>query len=171
MDAIHENHAREQYFWNRETVCALADLLEAYEKPCCVCTPSVGAELIRRGRSVTILDIDERFAAMPGFQKWDLTKPTVLAADFDVFLVDPPFFNVSLSKVFQSLRLLARFDPSRTVLIAWLKRRESALLSRFQFFGVEATGIKLGYETVESCPKNDIELYANSSDIRLEAQK
>lgn len=161
MVSITENHSREQYFWDSETVGALADVLEAFKHPCCLCTPTVGLELLRRERLVTILDIDERFAHLPGFQLWDLMKPTVVRKDFDVLLVDPPFFNVSLSKLFKALRLLCRFDPSRKIMVAWLKRRESALLSRFASFSLRATGIKLGYESVERCAKNEIELYTN----------
>ncbi|MDF1666995.1 MAG: hypothetical protein P1V97_34950 [Planctomycetota bacterium] len=161
MASITENHTREQYFWDSQTVTFLADILASFDRPCCLCTPTVGAELLRRQRPVTILDIDERFAELPGFQVWDLLKPSVVQKDFDVLLVDPPFFNVSLTRLFKSLRLLCRFDPSRKILVAWLKRRESALLSRFESFTLRPTGIKLGYETVVSCGKNDIELYAN----------
>lgn len=161
MASITENHAREQYFWDAPTIKTLADILASFDSPCCLCTPTVGAELLRRERSVTILDIDERFADLPGFQVWDLMAPGVVKKDFDVLLVDPPFFNVSLSRLFKGLRLLCRFDPSRKIMVAWLKRRESALLSRFESFSLRPTGLKLGYETVISCAKNDIELYAN----------
>jgi hypothetical protein len=161
MRPISENHQREQYFWDQETIVELADFLEPFENPCCLCTPSVGEELERRHKSVTILDIDERFARLAGFQRWDLYRPRALNQDFDIILVDPPFFKVSLSQLFRAIRMLCRFDLSRKIVVTWLARRESALLGTFRPFGLSSTGYHPGYLTVQACARNDIQLYAN----------
>jgi hypothetical protein len=161
MRKVHENHQREQYFWDPKTVQELTDFLEGFENPCCLCTPSVGEELHRRGKDVTVLDVDERFAHLPQYQHWDLYRPTALNLDFDVILVDPPFFKVSLSQLFKAVRMLCRFDLSSKIVVTWLTRRESALLGTFAPFGLSPMGYHPGYLTVQSCAKNDIQLYAN----------
>src|SRR4051812_1271623 len=100
---MEENHQREQYFFDQPTIDALADLVGAFERPCVLCAPMVGKEASRRKRPVRILDVDERFAAVPGFQRWDIYRPTHVEETFDLILCDPHFFNVSLSQLFHAL--------------------------------------------------------------------
>ena len=76
-------------------------------------------------------DIDERFADVAGFQSWNLYRPQHLDRTFDLILCDPPFFNVSLSQLFDALRLLAHFDFSQRLLVAYLTRRSTAIVSTF----------------------------------------
>ena len=38
---MHEDHRREQFFFDPPTVVRLADLLAPYEAPCCRCAPTV----------------------------------------------------------------------------------------------------------------------------------
>lgn len=158
---MEENHQREQYFFDEGTVHALADMLMPFDRPCTLCAPLVGRELARRKRPVHVLDIDERFASVPGFQRWDLFRPTHLPEPFDVILCDPPFFNVSLSQLFTALRLLCHFDLSRRIVIGYLVRREDALLAAFVPFGLRPTACYPAYRTVKACGRNDIQLYAN----------
>ena len=70
MRPISENHQREQYFWDQETIVELADFLEPFENPCCLCTPSVGEELERRHKSVTILE--KAFLIFQSVQFWQI---------------------------------------------------------------------------------------------------
>jgi hypothetical protein len=161
MPYVEENHQREQYFFDEPTLAALADYVSAFSNPCLLCAPMVGRELHRRGRTVRVLDVDRRFAGLPGFVEWDLYRPRHLDEDFDLVLCDPPFFNVSLSQLFTAIRLLARFDYAQRIAIAYLVRRESAILGTFARFNLAPTGFFPSYQTVQSCAKNDIQFYAN----------
>ena len=158
---MEERHEREQYFFDAPTVRALADLLGRFERPCCLCAPMLGRELHRRGRPVRVLDVDTRFADLPGFVEWDLYRPRHLDDDFDVLLCDPPFFNVSLSQLFDAVRMLCHFDTSRRVMISYPVRRSRAILGTFTPFGLRPSGYRPGYQTVQKCRKNDIEFFAN----------
>jgi hypothetical protein len=158
---MEERHEREQYFFDRPTLDALADLLGRFERPCCLCAPMLGGEMHRRGRVVRVLDVDRRFADLAGFVEWDLYRPRHLDEDFDLLLCDPPFFNVSLSQLFTAARLLCHFDLSRKVMISYPVRRQNAILGTFAPFNLKPTGYHPGYRTVQKCEKNDIEFYAN----------
>ena len=105
---MQERHESEQYFFTDETTGHLADFAARFPNPCCICAPSVGVELGRRGVRARVLDIDERFATTRGFRHYDLFRPEWLGEEFGIILCDPPFFNVSLSQLFAALRLLSR---------------------------------------------------------------
>jgi hypothetical protein len=158
---MEERHEREQYFFDAETLGVLADFVSRFERPCCLCAPMVGRELHRRGRTVRVLDVDRRFADLPGFVEWDLYRPRHLDETFDLILCDPPFFNVSLSQLFTAVRLLAHFDVASNVMISYPVRRRGAILGTFRPFALRPTGYRPGYQTVQQCDKNDIEFYAN----------
>ncbi len=156
-----ERHEREQYFFDARTLDELAGFVAGFERPCLLCAPMVGRELHRRGRNVRVLDVDRRFADLPGFVEWDLYRPRHLDGPFDLVLCDPPFFNVSLSQLFTAVRLLCHFDLTGNVMISYPVRRRGALLGTFAPFNLAPTGYRPGYLTVQRCEKNDIEFYAN----------
>ena len=158
---MHENHDREQYFFDPETAERLADLLSRFERPCCLCAPTVGRALAARGRRAAVLDVDDRFSGDPGFRRWDLYRPEPLEESFDALLCDPPFFNVKLSQLFKAVRLLLQFDVRRPLFVTYLRRRSKALLGTFAPFELQPTGLRMSYVTVQEVEKNAIELYAN----------
>ncbi|MEM1178318.1 MAG: hypothetical protein AAGM22_08245 [Acidobacteriota bacterium] len=164
MDERHEN---EQYFFDAATLARLRDLLGQWQAPCCICAPMVGKALVDAGRPVTILDIDERFSTLPGFRHFDLVQPEWLADRFDVILCDPPFYNVSLSKLFETLRGLAHYDFKQRLMVSFLSRRARALERSFSPFGLTSTGFFPGYKTVEASAKNRIEFFANLESSEL----
>lgn len=161
MQYVDENHQREQYFFDPPTIERLADFVAGFERPCCLCAPMLGRELHRRGRTIRILDLDTRFADIPGFMEWDLYRPKHLNEEFDLVLCDPPFFNVSLSQLFTAIRLLCNFDLERKIMISYPVRRRQAIESVFAPFGIRATGWHPGYLTVQKSERNEIEFYAN----------
>ena len=161
MRAMEEQHHREQYFFDEETLRALADVVERFERPCCLCAPMLGRELHRRGRAVRVLDVDERFADLAGFRRWNLYRPEHLGETFDLIVCDPPFFNVSLSRLFNAVRLLCHYDFETKLMISYPVRRRNAIMGTFAPFGLRSTGCRPGYLTVQKCEKNDIEFYAN----------
>lgn len=166
---MYERHEHEQYFFDEATLEDLTDFVTRWQNPCCLCTPLLGQRIAKRGETVTILDNDARFASVDGFRAYDLYRPDWLGDDFDLIVVDPPFFRVSLSQLFHAVRLLARHDLRQPLLIAYLKRRESALLGTFARFELRATGYRPGYQTVRDTKENEIELFSNLPASELEA--
>ncbi|MGB1014966.1 MAG: hypothetical protein ACPG4T_12590 [Nannocystaceae bacterium] len=162
MQRIDENHQMEQYFFDRPTVEMLADAVAAATNPCCLCVPMVARELQARGRTVALLEADQRFSDLPGFVAYDLYRPQPIATGFDLILCDPPFNRVLLSQLFQAIRVLAKGSFAQPLMIAWPVEREAALLGTFAPFGLVPTGVIAGYRSVKKIPKNQIALYANT---------
>src|SRR5690349_5948980 len=100
---MYELHENEQYFFDEPTLDRLARFLEPWRAPCCLCAPLLGKRLAQRGLAVHVLDIDERFANVRGFQRYDIYRPTWLGVEFGIILCDPPFFNVSLAQLFTAI--------------------------------------------------------------------
>jgi hypothetical protein len=161
MFPFEERHEREQYFFTAAAARELAGVLGAFERPCCLCASSIGVELHRAGVAAQVLDLDTRFAFLPGLQEWDLYRPKPPAESFGAILCDPPFFNISLSQLFRAIRVLARFDHATPVAISYLRRRSDAILATFASFGLRPTGYRPAYETVQRINRNQIEFFAN----------
>jgi hypothetical protein len=158
---MYERHENEQYFFDTVTLNHLAGFVAGYERPCCLCAPLLGQELVRRGVGVRILDIDERFAHLDGFRKYDIFRPEWLGEEFGLIVCDPPFYGASLSQLFAAIRMLGRNMYSQPLLVSYLKRRKASVLGTFARFGLEPTGYKPGYLTVQSVARNEIEFYGN----------
>ena len=153
-----ERHELEQFFFDSPTCVALADALSAFPNTCCLCAPFLAEELHRRGRRVTLLDVDDRFSDRPYCHHYDIYRPVYLAQDFDVVVCDPPFFNVKLGQLFTAIRMLVHFDYQKPILIAFLIRRAHAILGTFTPFVLQPTGYRPGYITLQH---PDIEFYSN----------
>jgi hypothetical protein len=158
---MYELHENEQYFFAPETLARLTDFLTRFDRVCLLCAPLLGQTLAAQRRKVRILDIDDRFAAVPGFRRWDIHRPQPLDEAFDVILCDPPFFDVSLSRLFRAIRVLAQYRLDQPLLVSYLRRRRSAILGTFHPFGLEPTGFCPTYVTVQRNERNDIELFGN----------
>jgi hypothetical protein len=156
-----EKHEHEQYFFDAPTLAHLAGYVARYDNPCCVCAPALGQELESRGVHVTTLDIDERFATLRGFRRFDLEKPDWLGERFGLIVCDPPFYGVSLSRLFRTLRMLSLYNYEQPLLVSYLVRREAKFRAVFAPFHLGATGFRPGYQTVEKVPRNEIEFYGN----------
>ena len=158
---MHERHEHEQYFFTRDTVERLAGFLARFERPACLCTPTVGAQLAARKVSVRTLEIDERFAQTPGFLHFDMYRPRPLAESFDVILCDPPFEKVSLAQLFTAVRSLAHGDFGQRLLLCYPVERAGAVLGTFAPFGLVPTGVHPQYVTVQAHGPRGIELFGN----------
>ena len=156
-----ERHEDEQYFWDCETLEALADVAARFENPCCLCAPMLGRVLSRRGLDARVLESDERFAEDAGFARYDLYRPVWRAETFGVLLCDPPFWKVSLSQLFAAIRLLAHHNWEQPLAICYPQRRGKNLCGTFARFGLEPTGYCPGYLTVQELERNRIEFFAN----------
>ena len=164
---MYEQHECEQYFFDKPTIERLTGFLERFENPCCLCAPLLGREMAELGLEVRILDIDERFASVPGFRKYDLYRPEWLGEAFDIIICDPPFFRVSLSQLFAAIRVLARYDFSQKIMVSYLTRRTNAVMGTFAPFGIRATGFNPGYQTVRKLERNEIQFFSNLPGLEL----
>jgi len=158
MDERHEN---EQYFFDQATLDHLAAFAGGFERPCCLCAPMVGQRLAQAKVPVRILDIDERFASCEGFRRWDIHRPKWLGETYDLIICDPPFFNISLSRLFTALRTLAQHRFDQHLLISYPTRRAANLLGTFDRFALRPTGYAPSYLTVQNVERNAIEFYGN----------
>ena len=161
MKQLEEQYELEQFFFAEDTRLQLAQMLEAFERPCLLCAPMLGLEVHRKGRTVRVLDIDERFRLMRGFVRWDLRRPHVLDERYDLIVCDPPFFGVSLGQLSAAIRTLSGYDCGQKVLLAYLSRRRKAVERAFRRFNLRATGRPARYDSVEASGRNQIEFYAN----------
>lgn len=156
---MQENHQREQYFFTQGTAGVLSVLLEKYERPVVLCAPMLGKLMAEQGRKVTILDIDDRFANVPGFRHWDLQRPGALEFEPDVIFCDPPFYTVKLDRLYRAITTLTRGAVETPLMLSWLARREAALLGTFAKFGLRETGYFPRYVSVPSGVR--IQVYSN----------
>jgi len=158
---MYELHQHEQYFFDRPTLEHLTRFLAPYPRVAVLCAPMLGRALAGAGREVRVLDIDDRFADVPGYRHWNIHRPEYLAEDFDVIVCDPPFFNVSLSRLFRAIRVLAQQRFDQPLMISYLQRRGEAVMGAFSPFGLQATGYSPGYVTVRPTEKNAVAFFAN----------
>lgn len=158
---MYENNHSEQYFYNRETIQFLCDELTGFNNICCLCTPTIGMELLKRGKTVRILDVDRRFECFEGFMYFNISRPQWLGEKYDVIVCDPPFFTTSLSQLFLTLRTLSLNDFNQPILITCLQRRAAKFISTFTPFSLVPTGYFPGYQTVEECDRNTIQVFSN----------
>jgi hypothetical protein len=163
---MYELHENEQYFFDKPTLAYLADFVSGFPYPCCLCAPLLGRELESRGVPVRTLDIDERFAGLNGFRKYDIYRPEWLGEEFGLILCDPPLFNVSLSQLFTAIRLLSLYNYDQPLLVSYLVRRSSNIIGTFARFNLQPTGYRPGYQTVQKAERNDIEFFANVPVLR-----
>lgn len=158
---MHEDHKREQYFFDPPTRRRLADIAEAHERPCCLCAPMIADELHLRRRPARVLDVDPRFAYLPGFVRWDIHRPVPLDERFDLIVCDPPFTRVSLAQLFAALRLLCHGDLATPILLCHLASRAADVCGALARFGMRPTEMEAGYVSVQPREENRVLVYAN----------
>jgi len=161
---IEEKHENEQYFFNKDTVEYLTRAAMSFDRVCCICCPSVGKRLEELGNNVTILDIDDRFSDLNGFIHWDIKNPSYISDEFDLIIMDPPFFNASMREIRKAIQMLTHYDTKKTkLMITYLSRREKAFKNGMKPFNMEAMEYVPEYNTVDVTePKNRIEFYVNN---------
>lgn len=160
---LEERHENEQYFFTEETIEYITQMAMNYAKVCCICCPSIGKRLEELGADVTILDIDERFNQLEGFRHWDIKKPVYISDKFDLIIMDPPFFNVSMREIRKAIQVLTHYDTTETtIMISYLTRREAAFKAGMKPFEMKSMNYIPEYNTVDvTDPKRRIEFYVN----------
>ncbi len=164
---MYELHENEQYFFTHGTLDELEAFLNPYEYVCCLCAPILSRRLAEKGQRVRILDIDDRFQDVQGFKHFDLHRPEWLGEKYSIIVCDPPFFNISLSRLFAAIRTLALNDFNQPLLISYLRRRAHNILGTFAKFGLMETGYSPIYQTVQKIERNDIQFFSNIADEEI----
>ena len=154
---LDEIHQREQYFWTQQTLHKLATFLEPYQNPCLLCCPTLGQELERRRKQCTTLDIDKRFNFLKGYQYYDVWKPKPIEGEFDIIVVDPPFYSVTVSHLFKAIRQLSE-GKNKPLILTHLVRKKDAVVSTFAQFDVKPISLSPEYKTVK---KSEIQYFTN----------
>ncbi len=160
---MYELHQNEQYFFDDATIRCLADWIEQskFQLPCCLCCPMLGRELARRKIEARVLDMDERFADVAGFQPYDLFRPTWMGERYGIIVCDPPFFKVSLAQLFKAIHVLSQHDFAQPLMIFYLSRRAPNVTGTFANFNLRATNWQPTYQTVQRVERNQIEAFSN----------
>jgi Probable N6-adenine methyltransferase len=145
-----------QFFFTNETVTLMVQAFDGYSKPCCLCTPRLAYEWSQRGRSVILLDIDERFRAFADFVRFDLRSPRRVDREFDVVIADPPFF---LAKpVYDAIRVLLG-DQRPDLFLVFAVEKEEELLRLFSEYGLKRTAFDLRHCNVKASYQHLFRLY------------
>lgn len=162
-----ERYDLEQYFWTEETVQRLLHALEYTSDCCCLTTPSLGHGFHTIGREEVVLDIDERFAYLPKFRYFDIRFPYPQEEDFQILILDPPFFYLPMSVIYEAVLVITKGLTGRSsgggvkLMIGFLKREEKILLETFKDFELKETNFPLHYATVKENKWKNYALYAN----------
>ena len=85
-----------------------------------------------------------------------------LGESYEIIVCDPPFFNVSLSRLFRAIRVLAQERFDHPLLLSYLRRRSEAVLGTFSPFALGRTDFFPSYVTVEPSERNQVEFFGNS---------
>jgi hypothetical protein len=158
---MRERQEIEQYFFDRVTLDHLARLAARFPNPCCLCTPSLGAELESRDVEAVTLDIDERFAHLRGFRRYDVLKPEALDDRFGIILCDPPFLSITMPQLCDVMRLLSHGDYHRPIIVNYWVSKSRDITSAFASFGLKPTGYRPTYTSIQNTGRNAMQLYSN----------
>lgn len=162
MSEFSENRTSEQYFWTSNMVQKLLKALNLDINICCLATPSLALMLNESGNTNQfLLDCDERFSFLPNYVKFDFLKPKGLEQSFDVIVCDPPFFQIPLEKIENSIEILAKKNFQTKVLVTFLKREEMNLMRVFEKFELRPTKFSVEYARVDAGKWKNYGLYSN----------
>ena len=166
-----ERRDLEQYFWTENTIENIRAALRytfGPESSCCLCTPSLAHNWWAYDtKEVSLLDIDTRFEYLPKFRYFDLRYPnkTDLSSDqqlWRVVVFDPPFFYIPLTVLYDAVLYVCNNQLKTTkLLMGFLKREESTLLSVFSEFKLKRTNFPLEYSHVKPNKWRNYALYSN----------
>jgi hypothetical protein len=150
-----------QFFFSKRTAGELVERLDRYRSPCCVCTPRLAWEWGQRGRSVRLLELDARFATLPGFRRFDLLSPAAMDEAYDMIIVDPIFISA-----FTLRRALDRVAGASVVdelalFVIFPVEREKELRTAFDRFQLHRLPFTLKHNNVKSSAQDRFALYGN----------
>lgn len=148
-----------QYFFSNEFIKELANKLERFESPCCLCTPSLGAYWFENGKTVTILDIDKRFDFAPGYMYFDLEKPVEVDQTFDVIIVDPIFVEPAV--LLKAINTITKDNYNQKLMVVYPVRWENRLLEVFKEYQLSPSGYHPQHTYVTEEGRKKYQFYSN----------
>lgn len=152
----------EQYFFSDNVLSNLVSALEYESDIICLCTPALAdAFWKQKERSVMLLDVDDRFQYLPGYQYFDITKPSGVELVPQVIVVDPPFFKLNLVDLYNCIEILTEGNKKTKLIFAFVQREERALLNIFKSYNLQLTKFKLEYRHVDPTKWTNYALYSN----------
>ncbi len=149
-----------QYFFTEDCARDLVYKLNRFANPCCLCTPMIGKIWQDMGRVVRILDIDERLNFLPGFKKFDITRPEPLSEIFDVIIVDPPL-DLALEVVLDAVNMVTRKRYDTNLAILHETNTANSLFKHFEPYGLSPTYYSPVYCHVRKSARHQFMFYAN----------
>ena len=165
-DAPPPNHGVEpdlenlsQFNFAAETAAELVAMLNDYTNPCCCCTPTLAAEWRQNGRRVTLLDLDDRYAAFGNFIQYDLRNPVFINQHFDVIVADPPFFLPQ--PVHHAITTLVG-NSRPDLFLVFAADQEDELLALFADWKLQPIDYQLRHHHVKATHQNQFRLYGTA---------
>jgi len=138
-----------QFFYSAATAADLARRLEGYAAPCCLCTPRLARAFADRGRVVRLLDMDDRFAALAGYRRFDLERPAAPRESYDMVFFDPVFIAARILR--RALDVVAGAPDAAdapTLYMAFPRSREAELLAGFAAWRLAPLDYELRYNNI-----------------------
>lgn len=160
-NTIKEKRHLEQYFWTTDTVNTLMNACQYITSTCCLTTPSLAHAFYENGKNEKLLDIDERFKYLPRFEKYDIKNPHKIQEEFNIIVIDPPFFNITTQELFEATNVITNNNFSTNIVIAYLVRFEYALLETFKDYGISETTLVPEYAHIKSNKWKNFKIYSN----------
>jgi hypothetical protein len=152
---------KSQYFFSKNTSRYVVSLFEKYKNICCLCTPRLAHEWNQCGKTVRLLDIDERFSSIYGYQYFDLRNPVLIRDSFDLIITDPPF-SLTAVQILLAIEKAALQSPNVTLAIFFPLDREKELLNAFQNWKLQRMQLeKLKWNNIKSRYNDHYGLYIN----------
>lgn len=173
-DNFRERHDLEQYFFTKDMIDKYINALmmrfqdkETIEqKLCLICCPSLATAFYERHNiAIPCLDIDTRFQNLPGFRYFDLQKPYEFKNQFELILIDPPFFYITLEQMAHSISIICQNSDAKLgckLMISFPTKDEQRVKTAFHAFGLEKTSLELEYATVGPNRWSNYVLFANT---------
>lgn len=148
-----------QYNFAAETAAEIVTCLDGYASPCCLCTPTLAAEWQNNGRSVTLLDLDDRYAAFGQYIPYDLRDPVFINQRFDVIVADPPFFLPQ--PVHHAITTLVG-DSRPDLFLVFATDQEIELLTLFADWNLQLVDYQLRHHHVKATHQDQFRLYGTA---------
>lgn len=166
LASLREDHRFEQFFFDEATTRRLSQLARTARDPLLVCLPSIAVSLHQDGHPARLLDRDKRFSGLPRMQTFDLHAPDYVDGQHDLLMCDPPFANVTLDKLRDTLDLLVstamKPHPQPALALCYISSRDSALKAAFAPYDLQTVGPPLGYRSVSASTQARIRLYLSA---------
>ncbi len=148
-----------QFFYTAKTATRLVDAMDHYQQVCCLCTPRLAREWQQRGRTVDLLDCDNRFAELPGYRQFDLLSPEVIDKQYDCVIFDPVFLPAATLRAAVDAVIGDKQTAQTDLFITFPGQRGAELTRAFHDYGLRRLAFKLEYCNVKPAFQDEFKLF------------